>query len=311
MTLVNDSSDMAVFSHVVAVGSFSAAARELAVTPSAVSKQIARLERRLGVRLFHRSSRRLSLTAPGREFHTRAVAILAAIRDAEDTVSELERAVSGTLRVSGTVAFCRTQILPLLPAFLERHPDLRLEFELSDRRLDLPAEEIDLAIRVGEQLDNPDVVSRRLADFRRIICAAPGYLERHGTPRTPAELRDHNCLTLYTSARFNDWSFDGELGSEHLPVSGSFAANSIDALYQAALAGLGLARLSTFLVAEDLGAGRLVRVLPGHMHEHAAIYLLYPGRLGPPARSRAFVDFLLERFHPLPPWERSEPARSH
>lgn len=294
---------MMIFARAVQAGGFSAAARALDLTPSAVSKQISRLEDRLGVRLLNRTTRHVSLTEEGRAFYERAARITADIEDAAESVSALQGHVQGTLRVASTVAFAKHLMLPLIPEFLRRYPELRVMLEVTDRAVDLVDEGVDVAIRFTEQLTDPSLVARQLAINRRVICAAPSYIEAHGVPQTPDDLLKHNCLSLYTVSSFNDWDFDAPEGNRVLHVVGNFETNSADALYHAALAGLGIARLSTFLVGPDLKAGRLVRLLPKYVHEKASILAVYPHRRHLSPKVRAFVDFLVEKFTPVPPWE--------
>jgi len=297
--------EMQMFVRAVDKGSFSAAARDLDLTPSAVSKQIRRLEDRLGVRLFNRTTRRVSLTEAGHAYHERCARILQEIEEAEDAVTALNENPRGTLRVAATVAFGRVEVLPRINDFLARYPQLNVEFELTDRHVDLIEEGIDVAIQWREQMEDPSLIARRLCVNRRIICAAPAYIERHGKPSTPEELLEHNCLTLYEVSQFNDWAFeDEERGYRVLHVNGNFHANTADALYEAALAGAGLARLSTWLVMPAIRAGRLVPVLPQYPHESSAYFVLYPHRRHLSQKVRAFVDFLVEEFTPVPPWER-------
>ena len=297
--------DMTLFARVVEAGSFSAAARALDRTPSAVSKQIRRLEDRLGVRLLNRTTRHLSLTDAGDAFYAYAARIAGELEEAEDAVAAFGDYPRGTLRVAATVSFGRVEILPRIESFLRRWPDVRLEVELTDHHVDLVEEGLDVAIQWREQIEDPAVVARRLCINRRIICAAPAYVERHGMPRTPEALTEHNCLTLTELSEFNDWAFtDAEHGERVLHVGGNFAANTADGLYEAAIAGVGLARLSTWLVMPDIRAGRLVPVLPEYPHERSAFYLVYPHRRHLSPAVRAFVDFLVELFVPVPPWER-------
>jgi DNA-binding transcriptional LysR family regulator len=302
-------SELSLFVRVVEQGGFSAVARQLSLTPSAVSKQIARLESRLGVRLFNRTTRRLVLTEAGQTFYDHCVHIVADIEAAEESVRTLSGAVRGTLRLSGTVAFSKTQILPRLASFLTQYPDLSVEFELTDRRVDLIEEGLDAAVRFSEQVEVSSLVARRIADNRRVICAAPGYLETNGTPRTPEDLLSHNCLTLTTVSRFNEWIFKTEGREQTIRVGGNFKTNSADSLHRAVLSGIGLARLSTWLVGDDLDSGRLVRVFPQYVSEEAAIYLLYPHRRQLPPKVRAFQNFLLDQFTPVPPWEQNAKTR--
>jgi DNA-binding transcriptional LysR family regulator len=298
-------SQMVLFAKVVENGSFSAAARSMAHTPSAVSKQIGHLENRLGVRLLNRSRQGISLTEEGRAFYQRCAEVAASISEAEAMVVSLSAHPQGELRVAATVAFAKAQMLPILPAFLERNPDLRLSLEVTDRSVDLAEEGIDVAIRFSEQLDDPAVVVRKLAPNRRVICAAPAYLERSGTPRTPADLSGHNCLRLSTVARWNDWHLDGPDNHANVRLDGNFEANSADAIYHATLAGMGIARLSTYLVGADLCAGRLVRILPDYVDDSSDIVAIYGDRRNLAPKIRAFIDYLVEWLGTVPPWERA------
>ena len=300
-------SEMLIFVRCVEEGSFSAAARALDMTPSAISKQIRRLEDRLGARLFNRTTRRISLTEVGRDFYDRCSRIMAEIEEAEEAVSTLQDQVRGTLRVTATAAFARGEVLPRINHFLSRYPELKLEMQLADRAVDLVEEGFDVAIMLQEQVDDPSLVSRKLAVNRRIIVASPEYLAHFGEPRTPEDLLRHNCLTLYNVSRFNDWEFDlGEEGRRVIHVSGNFRANTAGALFEAALAGVGMARLSTWLVAPRIRDGTLVHVLPDFTHEASAYYVLFPQGRHLSRKVRAFVDFLVEEFTPVPPWERGE-----
>jgi DNA-binding transcriptional LysR family regulator len=294
---------MILFARAVEEGSFSAVARTLNLTPSAVSKQVRRLEDRLGVRLLNRSTRHLSLTPEGSAIYERCREVANAVEEAEALAVAMSGEVSGALRVAATVAFGKSQLLPLVPAFLETHPRLKLDLDLSDRHLDLGAEGIDVAIRFTEQLDDASVISRKIATNRRVICAAPAYAKKHGLPQAADELVQHNCLRLSTVPSWNDWEFETANGRQVIHVNGNFEANSADAVYHAALSGLGIARLSTYLVGADLRAGRLVQVLPEYVQEHAEILAIYPDRRHLSPNVRAFIDFLVERFMPVPPWE--------
>ena len=306
---------MTVFARVVEARGFSAGARALEMSPSAVSKQIARLEESLGVQLFYRSTRRVTLTEAGRAYHERCIRIFDEIADAEAATTALNAEPRGTLRIAATVSFGRVEILPRIDAFMRRHPELSIECELTDRHVDLVEDGIDVAVQWREQVDDPDIVARKLCVNRRIICAAPRYIRHHGMPQRPEDLRAHNCLTLSALDEFNDWAFeDADQGHRVLRVHGNFRANTVDGLYGAALAGLGVARLSTWLVAPDIEAGRLVPVLPDYRHDYSAFYILYPHRRHLSTKVRAFVDFLVDVFTPVPPWEATggsdDPARA-
>ena len=295
---------MILFVHTVDQGNFSAAARSLELSPSAVSRQIRRLEDRLGVRLLNRSTRSITLTDEGRAFYERCAPIASDIAHAEEMVTSMGEEVQGVLRVTATVAFAKAHLLPLFPEFLRRHPKLNLVLELTDRPVDMVDEGVDVAIRFTEQIADLSVVARKLFNNKRVVCAAPAYLETHGTPQTPEDLLQHNCLRLSTVSQFNDWEFDGPEGKRVLHVTGNFQANSADAVYHALLAGVGIARLSTYLVGEDIRAGRLVRLLPKYTYEKADLLAVYPDRRNLSPKVRAFIDFLTEQFSPVPPWEK-------
>lgn len=303
-------SQMVLFAKVVENGSFSAAARSMAHTPSAVSKQIGHLENRLGVRLLNRSRQGISLTDEGRAFYERCAEVAANISEAEEMVVSLGAHPQGELRVAATVAFAKAHLLPILPAFLEHNPDLRLSLEVTDRSIDLTEERIDVAIRFSEQIDDPAVVARKLAPNRRVICAAPAYLKRFGTPKTPEDLSRHNCLRLLTVARWNDWHFDDPENKGAVRLDGNFQANSADAIYHATLAGLGVARLSTYLVGGDICAGRLVRLLPDYVDESSDIVAIYADRRNLAPKIRALIDYLVDWFGTIPPWEREPKSAS-
>lgn len=297
-------SQMTVFLRSVEDGSFSAAARSLDMTPSAVSKQITRLEQRLGVRLLNRSTRHLSLTEEGHAYYERASRIAADIAEAEAMVSTLGGQVQGVLHASATVAFAKAYLLPLLPAFLKRYPALKLSLEVTDRRVDLVEEGVDVAIRFAEQVEDSSVVARRLATNTRVVCASPEYLATYGTPRTPEDLAGHNCLRLSTVSRWNDWEFEDANGVHTVHVKGNFETNSADAIYKATLEGLGIARLATYLVGEDIRAGRLVRLLSEYKAPKTDLLAIYPNRKHLAPKVRVFVDFLTQQFGGVPPWER-------
>jgi len=292
---------MAVFLRVVEDGDFSAAARRLRMTPSAVSKIVARVEDRLGVRLLHRTTRRVSLTEEGRIYAEWCRRVLGDIEEAEHAVRPGAEA-RGRLRVNLPGAFGHRLIVPLLPEFLERHPAVELELAFTDSVVDLIEEGADVAVRVAAHSDSRLVV-RRLAANRRVICAAPRYLERHGVPRTPEDLQRHVCLGIAPNNGLNAWEFDGPDGPRTLRIRSPIAANSTEALQALALAGLGVLRLSEILLGPDIRAGRLVPLLTDYNHsEGAPICVVYPHRRHLSPRVRAFVDFLVGKFA-RPPWE--------
>lgn len=297
-------SQMVLFARVVETGSFSAAARIMKQTPSAVSRQIRQLEDRVGVRLLTRNQHGIHLTDEGRAFSERCTLVAADVAEAEALLSGISGRSQGLLRVVATVAFGKAQLLPVLPGFLERCPEVRVSLELTDRPVRLGVETVDIALRFTEQVEEAEVIVRKLAPNRRIICAAPGYLARHGAPASPHDLAGHNCLRLSTVASWNEWDFGA---TAPVALGGNFEANSADAIYHAALAGLGIARLSTYLVGDDLRAGRLVRLLPEYSQEDSNIVAVYRERRNLSPKIRAFLDYLVESFGPVAPWERGGP----
>jgi len=300
---MDKATEMALFVKVVEEGSFSAAARRLDLTPSAVSKQIGRLEDRLAVRLLQRTTRRLNLTEEGKVFYERCVVILAEIEEVEQSVISTQGMPRGTLRINAPVALGRLQLAPLLAEFMQRFPQVNIELQLTDRTVNLLEEGIDVLIRVGE-VDDSSYIARRLAQARRFICASPSYVARHGLPQTPADLKNHNCLRLNVPTRLNDWEFTDAKGHQQIiSVTGDFATNVTDMMYAAALAGIGLARLSTIIVGADIRAGRLLPVLTDYATDSTSMYAIYPHRRHLSPKVRAFVDFLVEKLSPVPPWE--------
>lgn len=295
--------EMNVFVAAVDAGNFSAAARLLGLSPSAVSKQIGRLESRLGARLLNRSTRRISLTDVGREFYDRSRSILADIDDAERAVASASDQPRGRLRITASISFGQRQIVPMVPEFVSRFPDVRVDVMFSDRVIDMVDEGIDVAVRVSAPVDSA-LIARQLVPDRRVVCASPEYLRRHGTPQTPEDLAAHNAL-IYSTVYSDTWRFDGPSGPAAVRVSSNFAANSGEAIRDLALGGLGIARLATFLVGPDIKAGRLVEVLPDWRDpQENIIHAVYPSRRLVPPSTRAFVDFLVEKLTPVPPWER-------
>ncbi len=299
---------MIMFATVVENGGFSAAARDLGLTPSAVSRQIGQLEDRLGTRLLNRSTRRISLTEVGRAFYARCADVSQGVQEAEALVLNMVDHPQGTLKVAATVAFAKAQLLPLLPVFLAKNPDLKISLDATDRVIDLVEEQVDVAIRFSEQIDDSSVVSRKLATNRRVYVAAPSYVAEHGLPRTPDDVANHNCLRISTVEAWNTWTFDNGADLQRLPIKGNFEANSADAIYYAVLAGVGIARLSTYLVNDALAQGRLVRVLPDYADETSDILAIYSNKRNLSPNVRAFIDYFAEKFGPVPPWEKEQAA---
>ncbi|MDW3686829.1 LysR family transcriptional regulator [Cupriavidus sp. CV2] len=292
---VNRSGEMEVFVRVVELGGFSAAARALRMTPSAVSKLVARLETRLGARLVNRSTRRIELTAEGSAFYERAVRVLADLDDAERGAAA-SAAPHGRVRINANVPFGDHFLLPLVPAFLALYPDIQLDIVLTDQVIDLMEERTDVAIRAGA-LKSSQLVARKLGETRMVVVGAPAYLARCGTPRVPADLAGHNCLKLGYARAIEGWPMqeDGQ-PTMVAPIGNAMTSNG-DALRRIVVGGLGLARMAVFQVREDIAAGRLVPLLeafnPGDLEAVHAVYLGQGRHL--PARVRALLDFLAER----------------
>jgi DNA-binding transcriptional LysR family regulator len=289
---MNPSHDIAVFIRVVDLGSFAAVAREASLSPSAVSKIVSRLEDRLGVKLLQRTTRRLVLSQEGETYSIRGREILAAIEAAEAEVTAGRGQPRGHIRINTGTAFAKHRLAPLLPEFQKRYPDITIELSVIDRRVDVVAEQIDVAIRVGP-LHDTSLVSHRLGEVRRIIAASPAYLRRHGKPRHARDLLSHNCLHLSGFSRLAGWPMyvDGE--RVLLPVKGSVSSDSADMLLDLAVAGIGIIRLGDFLGEAALSAKQLVPLLANcHDDDPTPLSaLMPPGRQNIP-RVRAFVDFL-------------------
>lgn len=292
---INRSGDMEVFTRVVEVGGFSAAARALRMSPSAVSKLIARLETRLGVRLINRSTRKLQLTPEGTAYYDRAIRILDDINTAEREAA-VGATPRGRVRVNTSVPFGLHWLLPLLPGFLKRYPGVNVDVALTDIVVDLMEERADIAIRVGP-LRESRLLARKLGASRMVVVAAPSYLKQHGTPRAPADLSKHNMLGFCFSKQIDGWPFRDDGGGiiSVMPVGNALVSDG-EAMQKLAVAGAGLARLARFHVDGDIKAGRLVTVLedlnPGDLEPIHAVFVGHGGQL--PARVRAFLDYLVE-----------------
>jgi DNA-binding transcriptional LysR family regulator len=286
---------MEVFVRVVELGGFSPAARACRMTPSAVSKLIARLETRLGARLVNRSTRQLQLTPEGCAFFERATRILADLEDAERSAAAGEQPM-GRVRLNTSASYSTHALAPALPEFLERHPGVSLDIVQTDAVVDLLAERTDVAIRAGP-LKSSSLVARKLGETPMMIVAAPGYLERFGLPNTVADLETHNRLGFGYTRSVDGWPLLDNGDAVVVPATGKIQASDGEALRHLALSGVGLARLAAFTVRADIGAGRLVPVLEQHNPgDREAFHAIYVGQGGPlPSRVRALLDFLAER----------------
>ena len=292
---VNRSGEMEVFARVIETGSFTAAARKLGLTPSAVAKLVTRLEVRLGVRLLHRSTRSLRPTEEGEAFYERAAAILVDLDEAEAAVAA-SATPRGRLRVNASVPFGHGILLPLLPEFLERYSEITIDLTLTDDVVDILAERADVAIRHGPLRDSR-LMARKLGRSRRMIVASPAYLKRHGRPKRPEDLARHNCLNFNFRISAYEWPFQDESARErNVAINGNLQVNNGETLRQLVLAGGGIARLGGFNLAADLKAKRLVPLLQEFDRgEPEEIHAVFVGRGHMPLRVRAFIDFLVDR----------------
>jgi DNA-binding transcriptional LysR family regulator len=298
---VTSISDLDIFARVARTGNMSAAGREIALSPAVVSKRISLLEERLGARLFHRTTRQLTLTETGDGYYKRVVDILSLVAEAEDFVSRRNDQPRGALKLTAPTSFSRHHIAPYLASFLNRYPNVELDIHLTDNFVDIIRDGFDLAIRIGE-LQDSSLVARKLAPDTRVICAAPTYLQKYGTPARLADLEAHNCL----SAGAQDvWRLEGPGGQRQLRVKGNIRSNSGEFVRDALLAGLGIGLRSTWDVGAELASGQLTAVLPEWRgSSNVAIYAVYPCREFMPSKVNVFIEYLAELYGNEPYWER-------
>lgn len=293
---------MRLFVRVAEVGSFSAAATQLNVARSVVTRRILALERYLGVQLIVRNTRRLALTPAGTAYLEKCREILARIEEAEAALSADNQVPRGHLRITLPLSFGVRQLMPLLTTFLESHPAISFELDFNDRRVDLIEGGFDLAIRIADRL-LPGDVARRISASRLVDVAAPSYLERQGRPLHPADLKHHECFG-YLLDDHSSWAYQIEGEWRRFPVSGRLAANSGEALLAAARSGLGIARLPTFLAADAVRSGELEILLADYPAPTLGVYAVYPDNRHVPHRVRALVDHLVETLGSHPFWDR-------
>ena len=284
-----------VFVAVVENGGFSAASRALGISKSAVSKRINQLENHLGVRLLHRTTRKLSLTEAGERYFEHAAQALTAAGQAEDAVTELQGEPQGKLKISSPMSFGRLHVAPLIPIFMQRYPKILIDLVMDDRIIDLVAEGFDLAIRSGD-MPASTLIARKLAPLRQVLCASPDYIDRYSMPVIPSELSERNCILFSYSGDANQWTLIKDGKSEAVLVSGSYRVNNSEAILVALREGIGIGRLPTFVAGPDLREGNLVRILESyHIPDHT-FYAVFPERQYLPAKVRAFLDFSINYF---------------
>lgn len=296
--------DIAVFTAVVREGSFTRAADKLELSTSQVSKCVNRLERSLGARLLHRTTRRLRLTEAGSALYESSVTALAAIEEAKLAVSSLQGTPRGKLKVSTSTAFGAMQLPRIVRDLSVQYPELEIELVLEDRHVDLVREGIDVAIRITGEAPDSGLVYRRLAPNRQVICASPEYIARRGLPRLPSDLASHDCIAHSARATPRVWHLSGPDGGQiSVEINGRPTINSALAVRQAALEGLGIIELNSYLLGEDIVAGRLVRLLPQYPPKELHFYAIYAERRFLAPKIRAFIDAMLARIAPEPPWD--------
>jgi DNA-binding transcriptional LysR family regulator len=300
--------EMTAFVRAVELGGFTPAAREMGLTPSALSKLVSRLEDRLGVRLLTRSTRRQQMTAEGEAFFNRARPILSAIDEAEAEIAQAGQYPRGLLRLHCGSAFGMHQLTPAIPLFLEAYPDVELELTISDQLPGPGEDHFDLIVRIGA-LDDSSAIARRICNVERVNCAAPAYLARCGTPRTPDDLQQHNCLWITSLPALRRWPFDTDDGVRVVHIGGNVVANNTETVLQLALAGVGITRLTDIVAGEALRSGALVPILTDWHHvEPVPLYATYPGGRHVSPKVRAMIDFLVDTFGQMP-WRQAVAGR--
>lgn len=294
-------SDFDIFARVARTGNMSQAGREMGLSPAVVSKRVSLLEERLGVRLFQRTTRQLTLTETGEGYFKRVVDILSLVEEAEDYVTRRNTRPRGVLKVTAPTTFSRLHVMPKLPEFLKLYPDIELDFHLTDSFSDIIREGYDLALRIGT-LQDSSLVARKLSPDTRVICASPDYLKNSGEPQTLKELERHVCL----SAGAQDvWHIDGPDGQHQLRPKSSIKSNSAELIREAMLAGLGIGLRGIWEIGEELKNGDLQIILPDYTgSKNMAIYAVYPSRDFVPSKVSVFIDFLAKHFETKPYWEK-------
>ncbi len=295
--------NMNAFVRVVEAGGISAAADRMGIAKSVVSRRLKELEEHLGVELFHRTTRQMNLTDTGRAFYQQSVRILEDILEAEHATSQFHGAIKGSLKIAVPLSFGLIHLGPAINEFLQTHPDIAFDLDFNDRQVDILAEGFDLAIRIAS-LPDSSLIARKLAPIQAIMCASPAYLERMGVPQSPEELIKHRCLVYNLISNFENWNVynvEGQLIKTKI-VSYLKASNG-EFLRDAAVDGLGIVLMPTFIVYKEIESGALIPLLPEYQFSQLAAYAIYPQTRHLSQRVRAFVDFLIKRFDGLPYWD--------
>lgn len=298
---------MEVFARVVEAGSYTAAAERLGMSRAAVSKRVIQLEDRLGVRLLSRTTRRVMPTSAGLAYYDRCTRVLADANEADNIVRRLRSEPSGTLRINAAQSFGTLHLGPAIAEFAASYPDLRVSLTLNDRFVNLIEERSDVAIRIADRITT-GLVTHRIAPIRIVVCASPAYLKRHGEPTQPADLADHRCLRYSYLSSGDQWRFVGPEGTQSIRISGIYSANNGDVLRQAALSGLGIVHLPTFIVSDDLRSGALVPLLAPYRLPELSLHAVHSAESEPSPPIALLIRFLEERFGPAPYWDEDLPS---
>lgn len=285
-----------VFRQVVERGGFAAASRQMGLSPAAVSKNIAELETHLAARLLNRTTRRMSLTEAGARYYEQVARILDDLSEAEQSLGPLQQAPSGTLRVSAPMSLSLVRLSAAMPRFLQRYPQVSLDLNLEDRRIDIVKEGYDLAIRGTDRLEDSSLVARKLMTLDHVLCGAPAYFQRHGVPASPLALRNMERVQFTLSGHADEWTFMRAGETERVPVRGRYRVSSSLAVRDALRAGFGVSLVPRVYVQQDLDSGALQAVLQDWKPDETYVYAVYPSRRHMVAKVRAFVDFLLEEL---------------
>ncbi|PSJ18474.1 LysR family transcriptional regulator [Nitrosomonas supralitoralis] len=303
--------NMNAFVRVVEAGSISAAADRMDVAKSVVSRRLKELEEHLGVELFHRTTRQMNLTDSGRAFYQQSVRILADILEAEHATSQFHGALKGNLKVALPLSFGLMHLGPAINEFLQIHPEITFDLDFNDRQVDILTEGFDLAIRIAS-LPDSSLIARRLTPIQAIMCASPFYLKRMGTPQSPKELINHQCLVYSLISNYENWNlYDAEDQLIKTKITAYLKASNGEFLRDAAVEGLGIILLPTFIVYKEIERGALVPLLTQYKSSPLAAYAIYPQTRHLSQRVRAFVDFLVKRFEGLPYWDLCLQNRAH
>jgi DNA-binding transcriptional LysR family regulator len=285
-----------VFAKVVEGANFAAAGRHLGISPAMVTKHVQTLEERLGVRLLNRTTHRVSATEAGKSYYEHCLRILAELEEADGTARDLQTAPRGLLKVTAPVSFGTRQLAPEIAEYLVLYPGISIDLSLEKSYVDLLEKRFDLAIRLGH-LPSSSLIARKLGEVETILCASPGYLQKYGAPQLPGDLDTHNCLLYTNAAPQSVWTLVDQSGKQAaVRVSGRFITNGIDAICALALKDAGVALVPDYLAADDLTAGRLLRLLPGYATQATPIYAVYPHSRNLSAKAKTFIDFLALRF---------------